>query len=284
LVPKTPVFRFNRKSAFYTGLFLGSIVGLFLSAGFSFLYLLISQDTVTVRNGQMTFNKPINTNTNTETLNPSTSGTENAIAGSNGVSNTGANSQVARDPKESFNRKDSPSIVGNNNVINLVPNRDLPGFDEKFYLSTPPTDISKYAQASDFQPDSLIQSASDIEKIQFNKKEIVILGKSYVSFFDINWYTKESRFVFKLDGTQKAAFLQFGLPDLPTGSTTTGSYTVKISADGRPLWAGECRRSQGNQITSVPLDVAGKKTLTIEVTSNNKNESDLYFTEARILK
>lgn len=232
----------------------------------------------------MTFNKPINTTTITEAVNPSTTGDNNSTSGSNGVSNTGENSQVARDPKESFNRKDSPSIVGNNNVINIVPSRDLPGFDKKLYLTTPPSDLSKYSKVSDFQPDSLIQSASDTERIQFRKEEIVILGKPYTSFFDISWYAKDSRFVFKLDGTQKAALLQFGLPDLPTGKTTLGLYTVKISADGQLLWAGECRRSQGNQIISVPIDIVGKTTLTIEATSNGKNESDLYFTEARILK
>jgi hypothetical protein len=232
----------------------------------------------------MSFSKPVNTTTVSETSNPSIQGDKNAVASSNGVANSGDNSQVARDPKESFNRKDSPSIVGNNNNITIVANRDLPGFDEKSYLSAPPPDLSKYSQISDFQPDSLIQSASDTGKIQFQKKEIVILGKSYISFFDVSWNSNESRFVFKLDGTQKAALLQFGLPDLPSGSTTNGLYTVKISADGKPLWAGECRRSQGNQIISVPLDVVGKKTLTLEVTSNGKNESDLFFTEARILK
>lgn len=281
---KISIPRFNQKAMFYIGLFLGSILGGLLSAGFSFVYLLVSQDAVTVKNGQMSFSKPVNTTTVTETANPSIQGDKNAVVNNNGVANSGDNSQVTRDPKESFNQKDSPSIVGDNNNITIVANRDLPGFDEKSYLSSPPPDLSKYSQINDFQPDSLIQSASDTGKIQFEKKEIVILGKSYISFFDVNWYANESRFVFKLDGTQKAALLQFGLPDLPAGSTTNGLYTVKISADGKPLWAGECRRSQGNQIISVPLDVAGKKTLTLEVTSNGKNESALFFTEARILK
>lgn len=281
---KVSIPRFNRKAAFYTGLFLGSVLGGILTAGCGFLYLLVSQDAVTVKNGQMSFSKPVNTTIVTENINPSIQGDKNVVANKNSVANSGDNSQVVSDPKDSFNRKDSPSIVGNNNSITIVSNRDLPGFDEKSYLSTPPPDLSKYSQISDFQPDSLIQSASDTGKIQFEKKEIVVLGKSYTSFFGINYYANESRFVFKLDGSQKAALLQFGLPDLPAGSTTNGLYTVKISADGKPLWAGECRRSQGNQIISVPLDVAGKKTLTLEVTSNGKNESGLFFTEARILK
>ena len=78
--------------------------------------------------------------------------------------------------------------------------------------------------------------------------------------------------------------LQFGLPDLSAGSTSQGVYIVKISSDGQPLWAGECKRSQGNQILSVPLDVSGKRTLAIEVTSNRNNESSLFFTRASVLK
>ena len=281
---KIPLPRLNRKAMFYIGLFLGGVLGVSFSAGCSFLYLLISQDAVTVKNGQMSFSKSVTTTTVAETANPSIQGANNAVANNAGVANSGDNSQVTRDPNASFNRKDSPSIVGNNNSITIVANRDLPGFDEKSYLSTPPPDLSKYSQVSDFQPDSLIQSASDIGRIHFEKKEVVIVGKSYTSFFGVDFYANESRFVFKLDGVQNAALLQFGLPDLSAGSTTNGLYTVKISADGKPLWAGECRRSQGNQIISVPLDVAGKKTLTIEVTSNGKNESNLFFTEARILK
>jgi hypothetical protein len=262
---------------------IGILAGIVLSSGCGFLYLLISQDSVSVKNGQMNFSKSVNTTTIAETTNPSVQGDKNAVANNNGIANSGANSEFARNSEQSFNRKDSPSIVGDNNNITIVANRDLPGFDEKSYLSAPPSDLSRYSQISDFQPDSLIPSASDTGKIQFKKEEIVILGKPYTSFFDIGFYANESRFVFKLDGTQKAALLQFGLPDLKAGSTTNGLYTVKISADGKPLWAGECRRSQGNQIISVPLDVAEKKTLTIEVTSNEKNESALFFTEAKIL-
>jgi hypothetical protein len=282
--PKVPPPRFNRKTAFYTGLFFGSGLGLLLSSGCSFLYLLVSQDSISVRNGQMSFSKSVNTTTLTENLNQSIQGNRNAIGNDNGVANSGDNSQVARDPKGSFNTQDSPSIFGNNNSVTIVANRDLPGFDEKSYLSTPPSELGKYAKTSDFQPDSLVRSASDTEKIQFGKQEPFILGKLYTSFFDVNRYANESRFVFKLDGTQKAVLLQFGLPDLQNGSTTTGLYIVKISVDGKPVWAGECRRSQGNQIISVPLDAVDKKTLTIEVTSNSKNETNLFFTEARILK
>jgi hypothetical protein len=275
---------FNRKAVFYAGFLLGCVVGIGFTGGCGILYLLVSQDTLAVRNGSISLSKPVNTITAPETNNSSIQGTKNVLASNGGVVNSGDNSQVAHNPVNSMNRQDSPSIVGDNNSITIVANRDLPGYDEKSYIATPPSDLKKYSKTSDFQPDSLIQSASDFGKVQFKKQEIVILGKAYTSLFDISYYSNENRFVFKLDGSQKAALLQFGLPDLLSGSTTNGLYLVKISADGQPLWAGECRRSQGNQIISVPLNVTGKKTLTIEVTSNGKNESNLFFTEARILK
>jgi hypothetical protein len=285
-----PTSFFNHKVTFYTGLFIGGLLGISLATGCGILYLLVSQDTLTVKNGTVSFSKPINTISTTENIKPSIQGDKNNIAASGGISNSGDKANVIRDPVNSMNQKDSPSIVGDHNTVNianpvtLVPNRELPGYDEKSYIGTLPSDLRKYSNPSDFQPDSLIKSASDSGKIQFKKQEIVILGKAYTSLFDVSYYSDENRFVFKLDGSQKAALLQFGLPDLQSGSTTNGLYLVKISADGQPLWAGECRRSQGNQIISVPLNLAGKETLTIEVTSNGKNESNLFFTKAKLLR
>jgi hypothetical protein len=274
----------NWKTYFSFGMLSGFLLGAIVSSSACFVYLLVSQDMVSVKNGQVKLAKSVNSTTESETTNLNIKGNKNPVAIDGGVANSGENSQVARDPSQSFNRKDSPSIFGNNNTINISSNRELPGFDEKSYISQPPSDLSKYSEDSDFQPDSLIQSASDTGKIQFEKKDIVILGKPYKSFFAVNWNANESRFIFKLDGTHKAALLQFGLPDLSSGSTTNGVYTVKILADGKLIWASECRRSQGNQIISVPLDIAGKSALSIEVTSNGKNETSLFFTQARVFK
>jgi hypothetical protein len=292
----------TRKVSFYVGLGFGGSLGIILSAGLGFLYLVISQESISVKNGQVSLAKQVVTNTDVNNSNKSTNitnseventnkstdvtsttnlnpqGKKNAVATNGAVSNTGDNSDVSRD------RSNSPTISGNNNSITIVANKDLPGFNEKSYLVTPPSDITKYSQVNDLQPDALVRSASDSDKIQFGQAEIVIGGRIYSSFFNVNEYANESRFVFKLDGTQKAALLQFGLPDLSAGSTSEGVYIVKILSDGQPLWAAECKRSQGNQIFSVPLDVAGKRNLTIEVTSNRKNESRLFFTKATILK
>jgi hypothetical protein len=270
---------FTRKVMFWLGTTIGGLLGVGLTSGFGYLYLMMSQDSLNVRNGQVSFSKATTTSTSTtavtETPTINTQGTGNNSAQSGGIANSGDGAQIAGQAKDSFNttkQETKPSIVGNNNTITIV--SELPGFDKKAYLS----------EVNDLQPDSLVKSSSDERKIEFEKKEIIILGKPYMSFFNIGYYSKESRYVFKLDGTQKAVLLQFGLPDLPTGSTSKGTFLVKIYADGQPLWAGECRRSQGNQIISVPLEIPGKSTLTIEATSNGENETHLFFTKASLLK
>lgn len=274
--PKVKFSWFKRKHAFIVGLIFGGL----LSAGVSYLFLWLSQDSVSFKNGRMRFSKPIVTTTitATKTDKPIAQGDQSAVSTKGSTANTGKNSQVARD------RANSPNISGNNNNVTIVASQDLPGFDEEAYVAPPPSDLRKYSQVSDFQPDALIQSASDTDNITFEKNEIVIKGKTYTSFFHINWDAYESRFVFKLDGTQKAVLLQFGVGDLRAGSTSEGVYTVKISSDGQLLWASECKRSQGNQIFSVPLDVADKRNLTIEVSGNGKNDTALFFTQARIFK
>lgn len=269
---------FTRTRAFQLGLVLGVAAGIGLSAAGSLGYLYVTKDSASVRDGQLTFNKP--TTTTTTQNNPSVEGDGNSLADNGGVANSGDNSEV------SGSRNNSPSIKGNDNVVtfNITSNRELPGFDEESGYIAPPSDLSKYTKASDLQPDSLMQEASDLRHIEFEKNDIVILGKVHPSFFHVSTYAKESRFVFRLDGTQNAALLQFGLPDPRSTNTTSGAYTVKISADGQLLWGGECKRSQGHQIISVPLDIPRAQTLTIEVTSNEQNESRLYFTEARLFR
>jgi len=247
------------------------------------VYLFLTRDTLAIRDGQLVFNKPTTTTSNQENLNPQ--GDKNAVANNQSTANSGDGSQTARDPNGSFNRGDnSPSVMGNNNNVTIISNRDLPGYDGKSGFLAPPSDLSQYTKSSDFQPDAFVRQASDANNIRFDKQKVIILGKVYTSFFDVSPYANESRFVFELDGSQKAALLQFGLPDLASGSTSSGTYIVKILADGQALWAGECKRSQGRQIISVPISIPGAKTLTVEVSSNGQNDSRLYFTEARLFK
>jgi hypothetical protein len=264
---------------------LGGGLGLGLSSGISYLYLMASKDTVSVKSGQLNFAKPTTITTTSVAVSesPTISGTSNNGAQGGSVANTGAGAETTGTVKDStVNKQGSSTVVGNGNTITIV--SELPGFDKKAYITPPPSDFSKYTEVNDLQPDSLVKSSSDSRYIEFGKNEIIILGKPYMSFFNLNFYSKESRYVFKLDGTQKAVLLQFGLPDLPSGSTSKGNYLVKIYADGQPLWAGECRRSQGSQIVSVPLEIPGKSTLTIEATSNGENETHLFFTKASLLK
>lgn len=263
----------NRKRIFQIGFFLGLFSGIGVSALGGFSYLQLSKDSVSIRDGQLSFSKSTNTNTN------------NSVAKDGGVSNNGNNSQVSRD-NSSNNKYNSPELkgIGNYNTITIVSNRDLPGYSDKGY-SAPPPDLSKYSQAStsSFQQDNLLRESSD-NRIDFGKKEIVILGKQYTSSFDISTYANASRFVFQLDGTQKAALIQFGLPDLKSGHGSTGAYIVKIYGDNSVLWTGECKRSQNSQIISASLSIPNVKLLTIEVTSNGQNDSNLFFTSTQLLK
>ncbi len=248
-----------------------------MSALGGFGYLNLTKDSISVRDGRLALNKI------TETTSIQNRESGNTVATEGGVANGGSNSIVARD--NSFNKNgNSPEIKGNYNTITIISNRELPGFSEKGY-SAPPPDLSKYSQASNFQLDKLVSGSSDTGRIDFGKKGIIILGKQYTSAFDVRWDANASRFVFQLDGTQKAALIQFGLPDPRSGGgSTTGAYTVKIYGDGKEVWTGECQRGRNSQIISTSLSIPEVKLLTIEVTSNGQNDSNLFFTSAQLLK
>jgi hypothetical protein len=273
------------KRIFQLGLTLGLASGIGVSTLGGFSYLQFTKDSVSVEDGQLSFSKSVSNTTiatsTTERQSPHDNG--NTVATDGGVANSGSNSQVARD--NSLNKNgNNPEIKGNYNTVTIVSNRELPGFSEKGY-STPPPDLSKYSQASNFQLDKLIAGSSDAGRIDFGKKEIIILGKKYTSAFDVSYYANASRFVFQLDGTQKAALIQFGLPDVKSGSgSTAGAYTVKIYGDGKEVWTGECQRGRNSQIISTSLSIPEVKLLTIEVTSNQQNDSNLFFTSAQLLK
>ncbi|MBE9118387.1 NPCBM/NEW2 domain-containing protein [Lusitaniella coriacea LEGE 07157] len=292
--------RFTRWHIFYLGTAVGAVLtACVLSAG-GYAYLRFTQDAISVKNGQVSIaeNNPTNT-THTED-NPAPKGKKIATADGNGVAvGSGDDSDISRDHTNSLNGNNndfvggdrttsssghnSPSITGETITVFYNNNRELPGFDKNSGFTAPPSDLSKYSKASDLQPDSFMKQSS-AKNLEFETEEIVIGGKIYQSFFQVDRYADNSRFVFKLDGQQKAALLQFGLPDLTSGDTSTGVYLVKIYADGKLLWAGECQRSQSRQIISVPIDIPGATALRIEVTSNGSNPTSLYFTEAQLLR
>lgn len=257
-----------RSNALKIGFIFGVIIGVSLSAGAGFLYLQFSQDSVSVKNGQLALSKVTNT--------------DNTVASNGGVSNSGNNSTVSRDnSSNNTNTVGSPQIKGNYNTINIVSNRELPGFSSQGY-STPPPELSNYTQGSDFQSNELL-AGSSAGNINFAKQEIVVQGKQYHSYFFVDNNANLSRYVFNLDGTQKAALIQFAIPDLTAGNISLGSYTVNIYSDGKKLWSGGCQR-QGSQIVSAVLPIPDVKLLTIEVTSNRQNDTPLYFTQAQLLK
>jgi hypothetical protein len=288
---RKPKTWFNRKSAFYVGIFCGTMLGGLLSTGSSFLYLLFSQDSVSVkRDGNVQFSKE--TTVATQSTNIPISGQDNPITTGGSAATTGDNSPAAVNPENSLNSTNSPSITGNYNNINIfTPVDKLPGFNREGYPSEttlPSFDQMKYSKVSDFQPEMLVLSTSDTGRINFGNKEITIEDRLYNSFFSISQFANESRFVFRLNGMQKAALFQFGIPDLASKGSIEGKYIIKIISDGEILWAGECSRiegNQGNQIVSVPLELVGKETVTIEVDrkgTTNNNSSRLFFTEAQI--
>jgi hypothetical protein len=265
--------------SFRIGLVTGFIAGIAACAGISYLYLLVSQDSIVVQGGTLNVNKPVVTNSKNQTA------SNRGVAADNGGTSVGGDNNSVQNGTQSQKGSTQPQQFSGSVQNITINNSQLPGYDDRLYsASASPPDISKYEEVSNLQPDSLIESASDKSKIRFDKKEIVLSGKSYTSFFNIDWHANESRFAFKLDGSQEALLLQFGLPDLPNGNTTNGAYSVKIYADGIIMWAGECRRSQGSQIISAPLNLANKKTLILEVTSNGSNESHLFFTKAKLLR
>lgn len=275
---------FKRKHALQTGFLAGLVTGVSIIGGTGFAYLSLTQETVSVRDGKLLSNKESTTNIETTTTSLDVGGEDN-IVGSGGNSLGGENSSLTGNIDEKANAvgNSSPSIVGSYNSVTIVSNQDLPGFDESSGFIAPPSDLSKYERSSDFQPDSFLRNSSDYQRLSFEEKTIVIKGLIYTSFFEVSPYANKSQFVFALEGGQQAALLQFGLPDITSGNATSTVYSVRIFADGKLLWAGECKRSQNSQIFSVPLEIPGAKSLIIEVGSNNQYNDPLYFTRAELL-
>ena len=184
-------------------------------------------------------------------------------------------------------------------------NRDLPGFNKKAYFVPPPSDLRKYSQGNYLKliglssnllnqrdPRDILESAPpeiSLSGVRFQKREILIGRNMYTSVFDVELYKNdERRIIFSLDGTQQAALLQFGLEYPSSRSICNGDYRVEIIADKELLWVSKCEPGQENEIFSVPLSIAGKETLTINITSHweddLENQDVLVFTQALILK
>ena len=271
---------FNRKRVFQLGALIGLLAGSSAVLGGGWMYLSVTKNTLAVRDGRLAFSEVNSTDINSVNDESTVVSEDSIDAGGDSVVIDGDASSVSNDSYA--DGVNSPLITGDNNVVNIS-NQELPGFDaEKGYTLSPP-DLARYSKASDLQPDSFLRDSSDHRMIDFERNEVTIGGKIYTSYFLVSPYAEASRFVFRLEGSQEAALFQFGLPDLVSGNETSDTYTVRILVDGELLWAGECKRSQGSQLVSVPLDMPGAESLVIEVTSNSGSNDPLHFITAQLL-
>jgi hypothetical protein len=184
-------------------------------------------------------------------------------------------------------------IKGDFYQINYPSSSQLPGLppQESFLkpssgVSQPPLDVSKYTQAISLASDMILAGK---DYVSYGGPKILILGKRYAVKFRLSGdpFGRMGRRVgFELDGKQKGVLLQFGLEDLTAG-TNNFIYKVKISVDGIPLWEGDCRYGQQNQIVSVPLSIPDATSLVIDYAVQRAGGASstpkLYFTTSDLI-
>jgi hypothetical protein len=188
-------------------------------------------------------------------------------------------SNISSQATESPQLDNEVSRQGENN------NNQLPGYFPDKGFTAPPSDLSRFKKANLLLKEMVI---SGDNYISFVKGTILIRGKLYSPIFRLRGDTNEQRVGVQLDGSQKGLLLQFGQQDLSAGDTNL-TYLVRISVDGKLLWAGECKYGPNNQIISVPLGVPGATSLVVEYSISEQggfysyNYPPLYFTRAELL-
>jgi hypothetical protein len=275
---------FRHEHALMAGLLIGMIFGAGAVGGGGYGYLWLTKNSLSVRDGSLVSSTTNDTTTTTQDTSSDGDGdVENR--GDASIVTTGDSSPASRE-ETTIDGDNNPSIQGNYGTITTINNQDLPGFvgSRGYSGGSEPPDLSKYTEGSDLKQDAFIRNASDYSNIYFEEDSVSIEREIRTSYFRIDDDVDSSNFVFKLEGSQKAALFQFGLADLTSGTNTSTVYTVKFFADGELLWAGECRRSQDSQLISVPLDIPGAETLVIEVTNESPSRDQLYFTKALLLR
>ncbi len=177
----------------------------------------------------------------------------------------------------------SPSSPSSSSTISK--NSELPGYFPSQGFKAPPSDLSRFQKAS-LLIESMVISGQDY--IRFMQGKLLVGSQLYSPVFRLSGNTNEQRVGFELDGSQKALLLQFGLQDLTAGDSNL-TYLVRLSFDGKLLWAGECRYGKNQQIISVPVDVPGAKSMVIEYAVTERGGFNyyslppLYFTKAELL-
>jgi len=198
-------------------------------------------------------------------------------AGNVGMNNIGGNSGLG-DINASGNAKIDIRIEPTNPQFQ---NDKLPGYFPNEGFEAQPPQLSQFEGAKFFTRDLLIAGHAE-----FTNRNIVAKGKNYIPIFYLRGSNREiNRVAFKLNGNQKGALLQFGVEDLTSGDTNL-TYQVDIAADGRKIWTGRVIYGTEQQLLSVPLNIAGATTLTIEhIISQGGNypQLALVFTRAELL-
>ncbi|MFG6101938.1 hypothetical protein U2F10_06775 [Leptothoe sp. EHU-05/26/07-4] len=216
---------------------------------------------------------------NSEGINQAIDGTINQESSNNRTSN-----ELGSNLENSEISGETVSVT-----INYNSNADLPGFDpNKGYVETPP-DIGQFNDAI------LITNVGlGSQYATFSTREVFINKKKYDSTFSLitdgNLPTRVS-FNLELPGVKAdGVFLQFGLADLSSG-TTTLTYLVNVFGDGEILWSNQIKYEE-SQISSVVLNTTGIQDIYIEyqvvesagISNSRLRNYPLYFTEAKVLE
>jgi len=243
---------------------------------------------IAVKNGWLTISQGDGGTAITGTKGITQSGTGGTItsAGTDVIQNTGNTglTEVNKGTKTEVSGGSSIGTIDSKGTVNIYYTNDkLPGFFPGQDFKAPPSDLSKYKTANLLSQDMVGLGEN---YASFGKGTVFISGQQHEMVFKVRGDQQERRVGFKLSGLQKAVLLQFGLQDLSVG-TTNLTYRVKISADGKLLWGGECRYGQQQQLLSVPLDIPGAKSLVIEYSVIDQGgltqATHLYFTKAELL-
>ncbi|MEO1295513.1 MAG: hypothetical protein AAFW75_06865, partial [Cyanobacteria bacterium J06636_16] len=156
------------------------------------------------------------------------------------------------------------------------------------YVEEPP-DIGQFDDAILI---TNVNSGSGYAK--FETREVFINRRKYDSTFSLlPDGTLETRVSFGLATpgiNPDGVFLQFGLKDLDSG-TTTLTYLVNIYGDGDIMWSNQIKYEE-SQIASVVLDVKDVEDIVIEyqvvetggITTYRLDDHPLFFTEAKVLE
>ncbi|MEM9816202.1 MAG: hypothetical protein AAF827_07345 [Cyanobacteria bacterium P01_D01_bin.6] len=290
---------FSTLNKFKYGLWTGLVVAILGTAGVGHLFLNVFKfGSVTI--GDRSFGRIASPETNTDDQNAQ-AGDGSDIEQNNTEVNNSEGVNQATDGSSiqigSENDSSSGDALSNGSItgetvsvtINYSNNSELPGFDSSQGYTQQPPDISQFNDAI------LITSVSlGNSKVRFSTREVFINRKKYTSTFSLEPdKTLPTRVGFSLDlpGVEAdATFLQFGLADLVSGSTTL-TYLVNIYGDGEILWSNQIKY-EDSQIASVVLDTQGVEDIVIEyqivetanIGSFYLDDYPLFFTEAKVLK